>query len=106
MVGFFMLILSPMWKRTLRRAAGPVGALAAGNVSRNLGRTAVAVAAFGVALSLSVGLGSMIGSFRQTLIWWMESQIRGDLYIQHTAGGRIPHYPSSTTNVSVPGRSR
>lgn len=90
MCGFLMVVLSPIWKKILRRAAGPVGSLAAGNVSRNLGRTAVAVAAFGVALSLSVGLGSMIGSFRQTLIWWMDSQIRGDFYLQATTGSRIP----------------
>jgi len=90
MCGHLLVILAPAWKTALKTAAGPVGSIAAGNVRRNLGRTAVAVAAFGIALSLSIGLGSMIGSFRQTLIWWMNSQIRGDFYLQATTGGRIP----------------
>ena len=90
MCGMLLIVLAPPWKVFLKAAAGPVGSLAAGNVRRSLGRTAVAVAAFGIALSLLVGLGSMIGSFRQTLIWWMDGQIRADLYIQAPTGSRIP----------------
>ncbi len=90
MCGMLLVVMAPPWKAFLKAAAGPVGSLAAGNVRRSLGRTAVAVAAFGIALSLLVGLGSMIGSFRQTLIWWMDGQIRADLYIQAPTGGRIP----------------
>jgi len=90
MCGFLLVVMAPFWRAVLRFAAGPVGTLAAGNVRRNLGRTAVAVAAFGVALSLSVGLGSMIGSFRESLIWWMEGQITGDFYLDPTTGGEIP----------------
>jgi putative ABC transport system permease protein len=61
--------------------AGLSGKVAAGNIRQNLGRTAVAVAAFMVALSMSIGLSSMIGSFRQSLIWWMGTQLQADLYI-------------------------
>jgi putative ABC transport system permease protein len=32
----------------------------------------------------------MIGSFRQSLIWWMETQIRGDLYIGEISEAEIP----------------
>jgi putative ABC transport system permease protein len=61
--------------------AGLSGKVAAGNIRQNLGRTSVAVAAFMVALSMSIGLSSMIGSFRQSLIWWMGTQLQADLYI-------------------------
>ena len=88
--GALLIALDPLWQRGLRGLAGSVGSLAAGNVRRNLGRTSVAVAAFGVALSLSVGLGSMIGSFRHTLIWWMEGQISGDMYLMPPDGRQIP----------------
>ncbi|MDF1535807.1 MAG: FtsX-like permease family protein [bacterium] len=90
MCGVLLIVSSPAWKMLLRTFAGPIGPIAAGNVRRSLGRTAVAVAAFGIALSLLVGLGSMIGSFRRTLIWWMEGQIRADYYIQAPTGGQIP----------------
>ena len=66
---------------------GPPGRIAAGNIRQNLSRTAVAVAAFMVALSMSVGLGSMIGSFRESLIWWMGTQLRADIYIGSTSEG-------------------
>jgi putative ABC transport system permease protein len=66
------------------------GKVAAGNIRQNLGRTAVAVAAFMVALSMSVGLGAMIGSFRQSLVWWMDSQLRGELYIGKIGEADVP----------------
>jgi hypothetical protein len=43
-----------------------------------------------VALSLSIGLGSMIGSFRQSLVWWMDTQLRGDLYISTITEKQVP----------------
>ena len=105
MCGMLLIVMARPWKFFLKTAAGPVGSLAAGNVRRSLGRTAVAVAAFGIALSLLVGLGSMIGSFRQTLIWWMDGQIRADLYIQAPTGGQIPLELYGDLS-SVPGEER
>ncbi len=90
LVGPCIKLLRPLLGRLGAALAGINGRLAAGNVSQNLSRTAVAVAAFMVALSLSIGLGSMIGSFRQTLLWWMEGQLRGDLYIAPSLEIEIP----------------
>ncbi len=73
--------------RLLTLIAGLPGKIAAGNIRRNLSRTAVAVAAFMVALAMTVGLGSMIGSFRHSLIWWMDTQLRADVYIGSTSEG-------------------
>jgi len=87
LTGLTLIHLTPLLKRGLHRLSGLAGKMAAGNIRQNLGRTAVAVAAFMVALSMSVGLGSMIGSFRQSLIWWMETQLQGDLYV-----GKIPEF--------------
>ena len=67
---------------------GLPGKVAAGNIRRNLGRTAVAVAAFMVALSMSVGLGLMIGSFRTSLIEWIDTTVTADLYIDVAAADR------------------
>ena len=73
-----------------RWLAGLAGKVAVGNLLQNLGRTAVAVAAFMVALSMSVGLGLMIGSFRQTLVWWMGTQLTGELYVATAAAEEVP----------------
>ena len=82
--------LHPTLKWLLSRLGKLPGKLAAGNIRQNLGRTGVAVAAFMVALSMSVGLGTMIGSFRQSLIWWMGTQLQGDLYIGKLEETEVP----------------
>ena len=76
-----LVSLSPALKRLFALLSGLPGKMAAGNIRQNLGRTAVAVAAFMVAISMSIGLSSMIGSFRQSLVWWMGTQLQADLFI-------------------------
>ena len=81
LTGLALILVSPALKRTLARLGGLPGKVAAGNIHLNLGRTAVAVAAFMVALSMSIGLSTMIGSFRRSVERWLDNQISGDLYI-------------------------
>ena len=87
LTGLTLIYLGPSLKWGLHRLSGLAGRMAAGNIRLNLGRTSVAVAAFMVALSMSVGLGSMIGSFRDSLVWWMGTQLQGDLYV-----GKVPEF--------------
>ncbi len=79
--GLTIVLSVPALRRFFSRAMGLSGKIAVGNIRENLGRTSVAVAAFMIALSLSIGLGAMIDSFRQSVVWWMDSQLRGELYI-------------------------
>ena len=88
--GVTLIQLGPWLRWLLGRIAGLSGKVAAGNIRQNLGRTAVAVAAFMVALSMSIGLSSMIGSFRQSLIWWMGTQLQADLYIGRISVMEVP----------------
>ncbi len=90
LTGVIMVLADPLLARILASAGSLPGRIAAGNIVRNLGRTGVAVAAFMVALSLSIGLGSMIGSFRESLIWWMGTQLRGDMYISNATDMEVP----------------
>ncbi|MBZ0168720.1 multidrug ABC transporter permease [Candidatus Methylomirabilis lanthanidiphila] len=66
-----------------RRA--PLLALAAGNLSSQVGRSAVAVAAMMTAIAMLVGLTLMIGSFRRTVELWIEQTIRADLIVSPAA---------------------
>lgn len=88
--GFVIILLVPVMKRLFSRAMGLAGKIAIGNIRENLGRTSVAVAAFMITLSMSIGLGSMIDSFRQSLLWWMNSQLRGELYVSTKADVNVP----------------
>lgn len=88
--GAVLIFVGPALKWILYHLGGLPGKIAAGNIRRNLGRTSVAVSAFMVALALSIGLGAMIGSFRQSLLWWMNTQLRGDLYISTITDTQVP----------------
>jgi putative ABC transport system permease protein len=90
LTGVILIQAGPLLKRMLVIIGGLPGRMAAGNIRQNLGRSGVAIAAFMIALSMSIGLDSMIGSFRESLVWWMGTQLRGDLYISTAAETEVP----------------
>ena len=51
------------------------------SVSGALSRTAVAVAALMVAVSVTIGVGLMVGSFRTTVVTWLGQTLWGDIYV-------------------------
>ncbi len=88
--GALLIFIGRPLKWFLYKLGGLPGKIAAGNIRQNLGRTSVAVSAFMIALALSIGLGAMIGSFRQSLLWWMNTQLRADLYISTVSDTHVP----------------
>ena len=78
------------------RVWGVLGALAARGVVDALSRTAPAVAALSVAVSVTIGMGMMIGSFRGTLERWLDVTLQADVYLSlptqvgYRSGGVIP----------------
>ena len=68
---------------------GILGRMAARGVVASLSRTGVAVATLVIAVSVTVGIGVMIGSFRGTLVSWLDYTLRSDVYLSPAgAGGR------------------
>ena len=67
--------------RLARAAPGIEGRLALDSVERGLPRLVVAVISLGVAVSLLVSIFVMVGSFRRTVIAWIDQTFRADLYI-------------------------
>jgi putative ABC transport system permease protein len=65
----------------LVRVTGALGLVAARGIVRALGRTAPAIAALSVAVSVTVGLGIMIQSFRATLVRWLDATLVADVYV-------------------------
>jgi putative ABC transport system permease protein len=90
LTGVVLVYLHPILRKILGSLGRLPGKVAAGNIRQNLGRTGVAIAAFMISLSMSIGLGAMIGSFRQSLIWWMDTQIRGDIYVGKILEAEVP----------------
>ncbi len=63
------------------RLVGVLGRMAPRNVTAALSRTTVAVAALMIAVSVTVGVGLMVASFRTTVVDWLAQTLWGDVYI-------------------------
>jgi len=81
---------------SVRRVTGVIGGMAVRGVVTSLSRTAPAVAALVVAVSVTVGLGIMIESFRGSVVRWLDVTLQADLYVSPPsvvsarAGGELP----------------
>jgi putative ABC transport system permease protein len=73
----FVRLVTPI----LRWMGGTIGVMAARGVGAGLSRTAPAIAALVVAVSVTVGLGVMIESFRGTLTRWLDGTLIADVYV-------------------------
>jgi putative ABC transport system permease protein len=62
-------------------AFGPIGRIAARGVTASLSRTAPAIAALGVAVSVGIAVTLMIVSFRAGVAAWLEQTLQADIYI-------------------------
>jgi putative ABC transport system permease protein len=86
-IGFAML--APLITVLLARLALPIsgwlwgalGRMAPRNVINSLSRTGVAVAALMVAVSVTIGVSLMVGSFRSTVVIWLGQVLQGDVYV-------------------------
>lgn len=60
---------------------GVLGRMACRAVTRSLSRTSVAVAALTIAVSVIVGVSTMIGGFRVTVADWLENSLGAQIYV-------------------------
>ncbi len=82
------------------RLFGVLGRAAPRAVVRSLSRTAIAVAALTIAVSVIVGVSVMIGSFRSTVADWLQTTLGADIYISP------PLLTANRATVDVPAEVR
>ena len=66
----------------LKRFLGPEGLIAGRSLVASLSRTSIVVTALATAVAMMVAVGVMVGSFRETVQVWLESQLRADIYMR------------------------
>ncbi len=76
----FCRVMAPMVGNTL----GLVTKIAIVNIGSHLSRTGISVIALSLAVSTSLGVALMIGSFRYSVDNWIHHYLRSDLYIVST----------------------
>ena len=78
----------------LRRIMGVEAMLAARSLAGSLRRTSVLVGALSTAIAMMTSVGIMVGSFRQTVVTWMESELPADLYLRPASDPAADRHPT------------
>ena len=82
--------------------------LAGRSLAASLSRTSVVVGALATAISMMASVGIMVGSFRETVALWLDTQLRADLYVapsMQAGAGVHPAIPPQVPGIlaSLPG---
>ena len=91
-----------------RSAFRAPGLLAGRSLTASLARTSIVVGALATAIAMMISVAIMVGSFRETVILWLDTQLRADLYIAPSGppgAGVIPPLPRDVPRLAaqVPG---
>jgi putative ABC transport system permease protein len=88
-----VLFVTRLAKSAAQRLWGAEGLLAVRGLAASLSRTSVIVGALATAIAMMASVGIMVGSFRETVLVWLDQQLRADLYVRpagRTGAGQFP----------------
>jgi putative ABC transport system permease protein len=86
--------LVSMTSRLMQRVLGVEALLASRSLAGSLRRTSVLVGALATAIAMMTAVGIMVGSFRQTIVVWMDDQLPADLYLRPAGGEAADRHPT------------
>ncbi|MBK9169973.1 MAG: ABC transporter permease [Bryobacterales bacterium] len=92
-----VLAVNRLTRTLVRRWLGAPGMLAGRSLAAALPRTAVITAALATAVAMMAAVAIMVGSFRETVLVWLDQQLRADLYVRpagRSGAGRYPPLPA------------
>lgn len=78
----------------LSRLMGVEALLAARSLGGSLRRTSVLVGALSTAIAMMTSVGIMVGSFRETVITWMDNELPADLYLRPAGDPAADRHPT------------
>jgi putative ABC transport system permease protein len=78
----------------LRRLLGVEALLASRSLGGSLRRTSVLVGALATAIAMMTSVGIMVGSFRQTVLSWMDNELPADLYLRPAGAAGGDQHPT------------
>ena len=83
----------------MRAVFGVEALLATRGLAGSLRRTSVLVAALSTALAMLVAVGIMVGSFRETVLVWMEDRLQADLYLRPASPPGTDRHPTMSPQI-------
>lgn len=87
-------------RNLLGRLLGVEARLASQSLDAALRRTAVLIAALITAVAMLVSVGIMVGSFRETVIQWIDSQLQADLFLRPAVPATADRFPTLSAGVA------
>lgn len=89
-----IVLFRKLFEKIVRGTFGIEGTLANNYLSESLNRTATAISALMVAIAMLIGIGVMVGSFRQTVVYWIDQTLKADIFIapaeKFAVGSKLP----------------
>ncbi|MBC8043212.1 MAG: FtsX-like permease family protein [Rhizobacter sp.] len=76
-----VLLCRDIFDRTVGKLFGIEGTLANNYLVEALNRTSTAVSALMVAVAMLIGISVMVGSFRSTVVYWVDQTLKADVFI-------------------------
>ncbi len=86
--------------KSVQRIIGVEALLASRSLAGSLRRTSVLVAALCTAVAMMTAVGIMVGSFRQTVVSWMDSELPADLYLRPAGNPATDQHPTISPALS------
>jgi putative ABC transport system permease protein len=86
-----------------RRLAGLFGVeslLAGRSLGGALRRSSILVATLATAVAMMTSVGIMVGSFRETMLTWLDRQIRADFYLRPAGSAAVDRHPTIAEEVA------
>ncbi|MFN8812716.1 MAG: FtsX-like permease family protein [Acidobacteriota bacterium] len=80
--------------------AGVEALLAGRSLAGALRRSSVLVAALATAIAMMTSVGIMVGSFRETMLTWIDRQIRADFYLRPAGEAAMDRHPTISEDVA------
>jgi putative ABC transport system permease protein len=90
----FVAAIMSVSSRALGKLFGVEALLASRSLSASLRRTSVLVASLSTAIAMMTSVAIMVGSFRQTVVLWMNDELPADLYIRPAGNPSADRHPT------------
>ncbi len=93
--------LSTITARVARRVFGVEALLATRSLAGSLRRTSVLVGALSTAIAVLTAVGIMVGSFRETVVLWMDDILQADLFLSPAVPAGADRHPTMSADIPI-----
>ncbi len=100
-----VLAVTRLTRNAVRKAFGAQGILASRSLAASLSRSSVVIAALATSIAMMASVGIMVGSFRETVLVWLDSQLRADLYVRPLGRSGAGQFPALSPEIEPTLRS-